>query len=565
MALKAIRRSTGNNAFDWMVTSAQIASNVSSMLQFPPTMAATTDIKTNQQGWVQLVQRAAHLLMDLGRHMEGKWEDAPRSLLENIRELEATLLSIRDFMLKAAQTEWISRLVAKTSIQEPLMRFDRFDQQLKDATMSFQVLPRGTPQESPTGNFTSPTQSSEALASLGDGTTLECSASSFELVQKSCDSTESLLSSFTLVEPDSMVWNLDITDPTSSSARQIVEPLAGLKERRRHIRRSKNDHQEIRRHERPCVEAMGERHKDVEESSPRKPAQILGYSDGMAQTPFILLASVQCRDLASTMRSALTTRSLANCASLILKTYRDIARLRTQQQQPYPCPRAMLRTSSITRPIVSTAITTLYRIAAPREGWVTARSYCLEESLSHRALHYLKELMNAEELPYKRDHVRLRHLSTLKYKQLKSLLQCLLPRQREGLGLPPNSKTFSMMQTKTTRSLSVLYGPTASKNRGTTKRGMPELLSGLCSGDYGYIPEGSTDFANFFLIACGASLASTHGIQRKAVVDMFIHEWQRETLQAGRTRRHNKPSTDAPCGLALNARLFARRARRARG
>ncbi|KAI0262381.1 hypothetical protein BGY98DRAFT_1182275, partial [Russula aff. rugulosa BPL654] len=48
--------------------------------------------------------------------------------------------------------------------------------------------------------------------------------------------------------------------------------------------------------------------------------QILGYSDGMAQTPFILLASVQCRDLASTMRSALTTRSLANCASLILKT-----------------------------------------------------------------------------------------------------------------------------------------------------------------------------------------------------------------------------------------------------
>jgi len=42
MALRVIRRSTGNNAFDWMVTSAQIASNVSSMLQFPPTMAATT-------------------------------------------------------------------------------------------------------------------------------------------------------------------------------------------------------------------------------------------------------------------------------------------------------------------------------------------------------------------------------------------------------------------------------------------------------------------------------------------------------------------------------------------
>ena len=39
-------------------------------------------------------------------------------------------------MLKAAQTKWISRLVAKSSIQEALMQFD---QQLRDAAMSFQV------------------------------------------------------------------------------------------------------------------------------------------------------------------------------------------------------------------------------------------------------------------------------------------------------------------------------------------------------------------------------------------------------------------------------------------
>ncbi|KAI0267599.1 hypothetical protein BGY98DRAFT_1022997, partial [Russula aff. rugulosa BPL654] len=67
---------------------------------------------------------------------------------------------------------------------------------------------------------------------------------------------------------------------------------------------------------------MGERHKDTEESSVR------------------VHLVVQCRDLASTMRSALTTRSLANCASLILKT-----RLRTRSSN-YPCPRATLRTSS---------------------------------------------------------------------------------------------------------------------------------------------------------------------------------------------------------------------------
>ena len=46
------------------------------------------------------------------------------------------LLSIHNFMLKAAQTKWISRLVAKMNIQEALMEFD---QQLRDAAMSFQV------------------------------------------------------------------------------------------------------------------------------------------------------------------------------------------------------------------------------------------------------------------------------------------------------------------------------------------------------------------------------------------------------------------------------------------
>ena len=125
MALRAIKRSTGTNALGWIVTSAQIAANVSCMLQFPPTMAATTvllsilqiiavsnkftcsstrspilalslltckkrqDVRTNQHECVCLAQRAARLLMALGRRMEGKWEDAPLSLLENIREFEA--------------------------------------------------------------------------------------------------------------------------------------------------------------------------------------------------------------------------------------------------------------------------------------------------------------------------------------------------------------------------------------------------------------------------------------------------------------------------------------------
>jgi len=53
--------------------------------------------------------------------------------------------------------------------------------------------------------------------------------------------------------------------------------------------------------------------------------QILGYSDGKAPVPFILLASVQSRDFAQVMRSALATYSLADFAILILKTCREVA------------------------------------------------------------------------------------------------------------------------------------------------------------------------------------------------------------------------------------------------
>ena len=129
---------------------------------------------------------------------------------------------------------------------------------------------------------TSPIESSETLG----GSTLDCSVSSMELVKQSRRSTESLLSSFTLVEADPealepeldsppsppdanpipteeeeflanlcgdtdefgvrlcclcpglsvgsrKVSSADTTNPTSSSARRIVKPLAGLQERRR--------------------------------------------------------------------------------------------------------------------------------------------------------------------------------------------------------------------------------------------------------------------------------------------------------------------------------------------
>ena len=42
----------------------------------------------NQQDCVCLARRGARLFMDVGWRMEGKWENAPQSLLENTREFE---------------------------------------------------------------------------------------------------------------------------------------------------------------------------------------------------------------------------------------------------------------------------------------------------------------------------------------------------------------------------------------------------------------------------------------------------------------------------------------------
>lgn len=165
-----------------------------------------------------------------------------------------------------------------------------------------------TPRITDGDTFTSPTESSEELASLGGGPTLECSVSSFELVQQSRGSTESLLSSFTLVEADSMALEpgpelelLPDATPVPTEEEEFLANMSGEADEfgvrlcclypgshlvhvilvpqippvRRHrpqgksqsrwlvcgnvggpCWRSKNDHQEIRRHDRPCSEGL---------------------------------------------------------------------------------------------------------------------------------------------------------------------------------------------------------------------------------------------------------------------------------------------------------------------
>jgi len=222
---------------------------------------------------------------------------------------------------------------------------------------------------------------------------------------------------------------------------------------------------------------MGEKYQYVEKSLHHENLpQILGYSDGKAPTPFILLASAQSRDLASAMRSALATRNLADYASLILETYRDIALAiaHTQQQLSLSKNDAQDFIDHATYSIDSNNI--IVRLPLPREGWVTARSYCLDESLAERALQYLKELMNAEEAALQFGPCQ-SSASLNTHKQPKGLLHSLLRRRREGPCLSPELEDLLDDAGEDNPLTLALCGRSALTNHGTTSRGVPALQS----------------------------------------------------------------------------------------
>ncbi len=88
-----------------------------------------------------------------------------------------------------------------------------------------------------------------------------------------------------------------------------------------------------------------------------------------------------------------------------------------------------------------------------------------------------------------------------KYKQLKALLQSLLPRRREGPALSPELEDLlddvdedNPLTLRALRTLCIQQ----SRHDQTWQARAP--VGSLTIGDYGYIPGGSTDFANFLCL-----------------------------------------------------------------
>ncbi|EMD35073.1 hypothetical protein CERSUDRAFT_85801, partial [Gelatoporia subvermispora B] len=68
--------------------------------------------------------------------MEGRWQDAPESLLRALKKFERILESINEYMQNEADNKWRTRFARRTSIEEALAHFNL---ELDDAARSFQI------------------------------------------------------------------------------------------------------------------------------------------------------------------------------------------------------------------------------------------------------------------------------------------------------------------------------------------------------------------------------------------------------------------------------------------
>ncbi|KAI0061298.1 hypothetical protein BV25DRAFT_1857529 [Artomyces pyxidatus] len=534
MALRVIKkRTTGSVGLDMVVMTAQMASNVTNMLQFPPAAAAASlvltiiqmvaDIKTNQNDCYALARRAARLLTDLGRRMEGKWDDAPQALIENIHQFEMTLISIRDFMRRASEAKWLNRLMSKTSIEQSLNDFSLL---LDEASQSFQIASLieihyaiSTLQRASTGGSLQLVESPTSMASVADtaelftvtsrSSTMVSDPQSVEDLQASVDSA---VSSVDIIEEDeAQPEPPPIPVPTEEEEflASIAEPEDEFGFRRYHqsdviIRKANRkavgwfsgtadaqangQKMTIKRYEGPKGQAVRQWMKDIKllrnlyhENLP----QILGYSDGKSQTPFILLASVPNRDISGYVQTALKSQGVAGSASMILKLYRDItsAVLHIQQQMSYDDSQAQDFIEGATYTVDSDNNVVL-GLPTPKDGWMTARSYNLAESLVDRAMKYLKEVERTEG-----------PASAHKYRQLQALLQSLLPRRSDGPTLL--SDIEDMLDEDEPISLAQLRKLSLEQQRHDQAWHERAPLGKCALGDFGHIPSGTRNFEDF--------------------------------------------------------------------
>ncbi|KAI0310774.1 hypothetical protein OF83DRAFT_1178204 [Amylostereum chailletii] len=523
MSLKVVRkRATGSLGLDLVMKTADMAKEAASLISFPPAAVAAAavlamleivaEVKVNRKDCIRLAVRAAKLLTDLGHRMEGKWERAPKALIDNVQTFSETLVSIRDFMVKASEATWLNRLLSKSSIESAL---EDYNEQLDEAAQSFHLATIieihhaiGTLQRTPQPLYIEDTPTpieteNEPPPSQAVVKPLELSDSLDTIPPKH----PSLAIANVKTEEDIFLETLgdEIVDEFGFRRYHQSEVIVRKPHRRPvgwfsgtcegQINGNKTtvkryaDTKEARRQ---WVRDVKMLRRLYHQNLP----QILGYSDGKTAVPFILLANGSTRDVGLYVQNLLNSQGMASSIRALLHVYRDItsAAMHVQQQ--------LSLTDDQLQDFIEDATYTVdddnnvvLGLPLPKDGWITARSYNICESLVDRALKYLKELARVEDSPLAGSATRSSAVG--KIRQLQALLESLLPHPTEAPALAPELEDILDTDDGAALSLPALRKIALARERHghTWQERCPAGKFEV--GDYGHIPRGGKDFSGF--------------------------------------------------------------------
>ncbi|KAI5115691.1 hypothetical protein M0805_009703 [Coniferiporia weirii] len=380
MPLKVIKSSIKPKDIVLAATSiAAVIADVADMASFPPARAVATvilvilktvqEMDNNKTSCYKLARRAAKILLDLRRQMEGRWDSGPKALLDNITSFEKTLTSIRDFMFGLAKVKWMGRLLQKGAIESSL---ESFHDLLDEAEKSFQIASLieihytvGVLQQRSAGIAVDFVETVAENDLAKDESISIPSDDVKSIPEVPLDQAECIHESLALVRP---LENLTVSEQTATMENLTVEDEAEF-ERRLEEELAELDKFGFKRYHQTEVllrsalrntgpnsfwtstslgEVNGQRaivkRYDSNEEKDKKAAtkrwlhdikilkdlyhanlpQLVGYSDEKCPTPFILLSQVKLRDPTIFMLNALQEMSIAQCANAVLRMYRDV-------------------------------------------------------------------------------------------------------------------------------------------------------------------------------------------------------------------------------------------------
>ncbi|KAI0052477.1 hypothetical protein FA95DRAFT_1325870 [Auriscalpium vulgare] len=327
--------SSRSSALDWSITLAELAGDFSNMLQSTPAAAAAAlltavlktiaAVKVNQEQCLRIGERAARALAALGVQMEGKWDTAPQSLLDNLYALESTLSGLQDSMRRLSQANWRKRLLSKSQIEDTLQQCElRLDEALQcfQFTSLIQIhYAFGSRQDRCVSNGDLTVAMSSDVPEPAPSTTTAGGLEEFLATLREPEDDFG----FRRYHPSEVVlskpnpwrsgWFSELSDAQALGSKAVVKGYTGTRE-----------------------EALKHWYQDVKRLRniyhPRFP-QLLGYSNGKAPTPFIILSSAPKQDVVSYLQAWWTPQlSLTDSTLALLRAYRDIsgAVLYAQQQ-----------------------------------------------------------------------------------------------------------------------------------------------------------------------------------------------------------------------------------------